>query len=134
MPSKIRITLFALCLVFVAALVGVSAQTTHQVVLTWTASTVPTGAPPVTQYNILRGSTSGGEGSTPIGTSTTPTYTDTTVVAGSTYFYAVTAQNQCNGAAPIAPCVSAKSNEVGPLVIPNNVAPNAPTNLTGTAQ
>lgn len=134
MPGKIRTTVFVLLFVLAAALVTVSAQTAHQVVLSWTASTVPAGAAPVTQYNILRGSTAGGEGATPIGSSTTPTYTDTTVVAGSTYFYTVTAQNQCNGAAPIAPCVSAKSNEVGPLVIPNNVAPNAPTNLTGTAQ
>jgi hypothetical protein len=131
---RILITLVALMIVLAAGLVVVRAQVTHQVVLSWTASVLSPGAPPVTQYNILRGSTAGGEGATPIGNSVTTNYTDTTVVGGSTYFYAVTAQNQCNGASPIAPCVSGKSNEIGPLLIPNNVAPNPPTGLTGTVQ
>ena len=112
----------------------VSSQTVHSVILNWTASVVGPGVAPVTGYNILRGTTAGGESTTPIGTATTTTFTDTTVTAGSTYFYAVTAMNQCNGPAPAAPCVSGKSNEVGPLVILNNVAPAAPTGLTGVAQ
>jgi fibronectin type 3 domain-containing protein len=102
------------------------------VTLSWIASTVQPGSPLVTQYNILRGTAAGAESATPIGTSTTTNFTDASVTPGATYFYVVTAQNQCNGPAPIAPCVSGKSNEVGPLLIPNPVPPNAPTGLTAT--
>jgi fibronectin type 3 domain-containing protein len=76
--------------------VALSGAGTHDVILTWTASTTPG----VVGYNVYRGTTSGGESTTPLNsspvaagcTSTTAcTYTDATVVAGTTYYYTVTA-------------------------------------------
>lgn len=98
--------------------------TPHSVTLTWVASTVPAGAPPVTSYAILRGTAAGGESTTPIATSTGTSYTDTSVVAGTVYFYVVYATNSVGN--------SANSNEVS-ATIPNQVVPNAPV-LSGTAQ
>jgi hypothetical protein len=76
--------------------VSLSGAGTHDVILTWAASTTPG----VVGYNVYRGTTSGGESTTPLNsspaaagcTSTTAcTYTDATVVAGTTYYYTVTA-------------------------------------------
>ena len=76
--------------------VSLSGAGTHDVILSWTASTTPG----VVGYNVYRGTTSGGESTTPLNsspvaagcTSTTAcTYTDATVVAGTTYYYTVTA-------------------------------------------
>jgi hypothetical protein len=63
---------------------------THDVILTWTASTTP---PAVVGYNVYRGTTAGGPyptelNSTPINGTT---YTDATVQAGQTYYYVITA-------------------------------------------
>ncbi|ADV82904.1 malectin domain-containing carbohydrate-binding protein [Terriglobus saanensis] len=67
--------------------------------LTWNAST---GA---TSYNVLRGTTAGGENAAPIASNlTSTTFTDTTATNGTTYFYKVTATNTAG--------VSAQSNEV----------------------
>lgn len=121
---------FALLLVSLTAGISLQAQkikatiTSHSATLSWTAATVPSGAPPVTGYNVYRGVTSGGEtilSSAGLGV----TYTDSTVVAGTTYFYQVTAVNSAGE--------STKSNEISVLV-PNPAPPNAPTGLTGTAQ
>jgi fibronectin type 3 domain-containing protein len=90
--------------------------TQHSVVLNWTASTVAPGAPPVTSYNVYRGTTTGGETLLASAGNAT-TYTDTAVVAGTSYVYQVTAVNSANE--------SPKSNEVA-ATIPNAVAPNAP--------
>src|ERR1035437_8757478 len=60
----------------------------HQITISWTAS-----PPPVSGYNVRRGSLRGNEGSIPlnlapvVGTS----YTDNSVLAGQSYSYAVTA-------------------------------------------
>jgi hypothetical protein len=76
--------------------VGLSGAGTHDVILTWAASTTPG----VVGYNVYRGATSGGESTTPLDSSpvgagctstATCTYTDATVVAGTTYYYTVTA-------------------------------------------
>jgi len=58
---------------------------THQVTLSWTAST-STG---VTGYDVYRSTTSGGP-YTQVGTATSSPYTDTSVSAGQTYYYVVT--------------------------------------------
>jgi hypothetical protein len=79
-----------------AQTVSLSGAGTHDVIVTWTASTTAG----VVGYNVYRGTTSGGESTTPLNsspvasgcTSTTAcTYTDATVVAGTTYYYTVTA-------------------------------------------
>jgi hypothetical protein len=76
--------------------VSLSGAGIHDVILSWTAST----SPGVVGYNVYRGTTSGGESTTPLNSSpvaagctstTTCTYTDATVVAGTTYYYTVTA-------------------------------------------
>ena len=69
--------------------VGLSGAGTHDVILTWTASTTSG----VVGYDVYRGTTSGGPyptqlNSTPINGTT---YTDETVQAGQTYYYVVTA-------------------------------------------
>ena len=106
--------------------------TSHSVTLNWTASTVPTGAPPVTGYNVKRGTATGADTQL-AAAGVAITFADTTVVAGTTYFYEVTALNQCNGPSPAAACESGPSNEIS-VTVPNNVAPNPPGNLTGTPQ
>jgi hypothetical protein len=63
---------------------------THDVILTWTASTTP---PAIVGYDVYRGTTPGGPyptqlNSTPINGTT---YTDETVQAGQTYYYVITA-------------------------------------------
>jgi len=76
--------------------VPLSGAGTHDVILSWTASTTPG----VIGYNVYRGTASGGESTMPLNSSpvaadctstTTCTYTDTTVVAGTTYYYTVAA-------------------------------------------
>jgi hypothetical protein len=68
--------------------VSLSGAGTHDVILTWTASTTSG----VVGYNVFRGATSGGESTTPLNTSLIngTTYCDATVQAG-TYYYVVTA-------------------------------------------
>jgi len=70
--------------------VALSGAGTHDVILSWTASTTPPG---VVGYNVYRGTTSGGPyptqlNSTPVNGTT---YCDETVQAGQTYYYVVTA-------------------------------------------
>jgi hypothetical protein len=69
--------------------VSLSGAGTHDVILSWTASTT-TG---VVGYDVYRGATSGGESATPLNSSPIngTTYTDATVQAGQTYYYVVTA-------------------------------------------
>jgi hypothetical protein len=68
----------------------------HDVILAWTASTTPG----VVGYYVYRGTTLGGESTTTLNSfpaaagctsTTTCTYTDATVVAGTAYYYTVTA-------------------------------------------
>jgi len=93
---------FLLALLLSAGLI--LAQTTHSVTLTWAPNTT---GDPVTTYNVLRGTTSGGESSTPIGsvaastcTATTCTYIDSAVTGGATYFYEITATNSGGTSGP----------------------------------
>jgi hypothetical protein len=69
--------------------VSLSGTGTHDVILTWAAST----SSGVVGYNVYRGTTSGGESSTPL--NSTPiagtTYADGSVTAGTTYYYVVKA-------------------------------------------
>ena len=68
---------------------SLSGAGTHDVILTWTASTTPG----VGGYNVFRGATSGGEGAMPLNSSPIngTTYCDSTVQAGQTYYYVITA-------------------------------------------
>jgi len=69
--------------------VPLSGAGTHDVILSWTASTTSG----VVGYNVYRGTTSGGESATPLNSSPIngTTYSDETVQAGQTYYYVVTA-------------------------------------------
>jgi hypothetical protein len=69
--------------------VALSGAGTHDVILSWTASTTPG----VVGYNLYRGTTSGGPYPTELNSSPIngTTYTDATVQAGQTYYYVVTA-------------------------------------------
>jgi fibronectin type 3 domain-containing protein len=88
--------------------VPLSGAGTHDVILSWTASTTPG----VVGYNVYRGTTSGGPyptqlNSTPINGTT---YSDETVQAGQTYYYVVTAVasndvTQSANSAPASACV-----------------------------
>jgi hypothetical protein len=86
----------------------------HDVILDW----LPSSTSGVEGYDVYRGSTSGGEGTTPYATlvaagcttSSTCTYMDTAVVAGTSYYYTVTAVGS-NGSTQ-----SSCSNEVAATV------------------
>ena len=95
-----------------------------QVALSWTAPTA-TGSPPLTEYQIFRGISSGGESGTPVGTTdaATTTFTDGTVTPGTTYFYTVKAVS------PLASSVASNEATATPLPLP----PSPPTTLTATA-
>jgi fibronectin type 3 domain-containing protein len=99
--------------------VASAATVTHDVVLTWVAATVPTGAPAVNGYNVYRGTTSQGE-TLLVSIGNVTTYTDSSVAANTTYYYIVTATSTAGESGP--------SNEVN-VGIPNSVPPNAPTGL-----
>jgi len=62
---------------------------THDVMLSWAASTTPG----ILGYYVYRGTTSGGESSTPLNSTplSSTSFTDESVAAGTTYYYLVTA-------------------------------------------
>jgi fibronectin type 3 domain-containing protein len=78
--------------------------------------------PGVTSYNVLRGTTSGGETLLTSVSSSASTYTDDSVTNGTTYYYEITGTNSTGTGAP--------SNEAS--AEPAASAPPAPTNLTAT--
>jgi len=109
------VLLSALCMIVPAA----HAQAAHNCVLSWTPST-DGASNPSSGYNILKGTTSGGESTTPVNSSpvavgctstSTCTWTDSSVTAGATYYYKVTfvvgtqssAPAEGEGTVPISP-------------------------------
>jgi hypothetical protein len=88
--------------------VALSGTGTHDVILSWTASSTSG----IAGYNVYRGTTSGGESSTPINSTpiTGTTYDDANVQAGQTYYYTITAVSS-NGTTQ-----SANSNEASATV------------------
>ena len=85
------------------------------------AAAVTAAAGPTASYNVLRGTTSGGESATPIATGITAlTYEDTTGVQGTKYFYTVTATNTAG--------TSAASNEASATFLVTG-APGTPVGL-----
>lgn len=94
----------------------------HQVVLTWTASTdMPNPIPSGSGYNIYRGTAPGAEGAIPINTSpiAANTFTDTSATVGVLDYYVKTL---LNGALSVA------SAEVSTVILPQ-----PPTGLTATS-
>jgi len=69
--------------------VSLSGSGTHDVMLSWSASSTPG----VMGYNVFRGTTSGGESATPLNSAPVcnTTFADANVTAGATYYYHVTA-------------------------------------------
>jgi fibronectin type 3 domain-containing protein len=76
----------------------------------------------VKSYNVLRGTASGGEKA--YGTSAATSFVDAAVIAGTTYFYTVTASTSLG--------VTGQSNEASAASI--TVLPATPTGLTASAQ
>jgi len=91
--------------------VSLSGMGTHDVILSWTASTTPG----VEGYDVFRGATSGAESSTPLNSSPIAgtTYADTTAQGGQTYYYVVTAVAS-NGQAQSAPSSEASATVPSP--------------------
>jgi len=124
-----RIAFAVVALLFLLIATPALAQS-HSVTLNWTASVVPAGQPPITFYQVWRGTAAGAETflANAGATNGVPniTYTDTAVVNGTTYFYVVYSLNSVGPSAT-------PSNEVTvtiPATVP--VVPIPPTNLTGT--
>lgn len=116
----------AILLLVIAAAI-LSAQTFHQVAITWAPGA---GGDPPTSFGILRGTTSGGEATTPIGTvpfvtgQASYTYTDqgsasNVLTGGATYFYEIEAIN--TGGTSVGP----EKSVTIPFFAP--AAPGAPT-------
>ena len=91
-------------------------QGTHSITLTWSA---PTTGGAVVTYNVKRSITTGTEATIASVPAPTTTYVDTNGVAGTTYFYVVSAVNQF-GESP-------NSNEVNALFLGDR--PAAPASL-----
>jgi hypothetical protein len=115
---------------------------TNQVPLTWDASAT------ATSYNVYRSTTSGGE--TFLASSATTSYTDNAVVAGTTYYYEVTAVNGAGeggysvevSATPVLPPISLSSGAIGAIVgsnavvtlsVPASVTASSPATITLTS-
>lgn len=116
--------LMAALLVYLVAGVrpwGVFAQGTHSITVAWTAPT--TGGVPTT-YNVKRGTATGTE--VKIATVNVPstTYLDTNGVAGTTYFYVISASNAF-GESP-------NSSEVSATFLGDR--PGTPAGVSATAQ
>ncbi len=94
---------------------GIFAQS-HSISLSWTAGT---GGGAVATYNVKRSTTSGTEVTIASVPSTQTTYSDTTGVAGTKYFYVITAVNSFGESGP--------SNEASATFIGN--PPQAPAAL-----
>jgi hypothetical protein len=87
-----------------------AAKSNTEIDLAWTAA-----GGTVTGYNILRGTSAGGESATPVATGVSvTTYADTTVTQGATYYYKVAAANSA-GQGPL-------SNEVSAVALTPSVA------------
>jgi cellulose 1,4-beta-cellobiosidase len=95
-------------------------QGTHSITLAWTPGT---GGGAVASYTVKRSTTSGTESTLQTGVTTT-TFADTTGVAGTKYFYVVTAVNAFGESAP--------SNEVSATFLGDR--PAAPAGLSAVAQ
>lgn len=114
----------AIALLFALFATLATAQTQHQVILTWQFTQ---GSDPATGFYVFR-QAAGSTGYTQLNATEIPvetlTYADATVVNGTSYTYYVTA-------------VDASNNQSGPsntysVSIPAN--PSAPTNLTGSVK
>jgi len=118
--------IFLFYLLFLAA-ITFGQSTPHQITISWTLSTTA-GA----QYNIYRGTTTGGPYTKINGGPVSGTlYGDTTGIAGTHYFYVVTAVCGTTATCPAGTSgESAFSAEVSATFLGN---PNAPTGVTATA-
>jgi fibronectin type 3 domain-containing protein len=121
--------LFLVAVLLLAAIIirRATAQTAHSVTIQWVASTT-TGA----QYNVYRGTTTGGPYTKLNGGPISGTlYGDTTGAAGTHYFYVVTAICGTTATCPAGVSgESAFSAEVSATFLGN---PVAPTGVTATA-
>lgn len=96
-------------------------QGAHSNTLSWTA---PTSGGAVANYNVKRSTSAGTETTIATLPATQLTYVDTNGVAGTKYFYVVSASNQFGE--------SANSNEVGAIFLGDS--PAAPVSLGVTSK
>ena len=96
-------------------------QGTHSITLTWSA---PTTGGAVVTYNVKRSTATGTEATIASVPAPTTTYVDTNGVAGTKYFYVVSAANAFGE--------SANSNEVSATFLGDK--PGAPAGLSVVAQ
>ncbi len=101
----------------------VSMAQPHSATLTWVASATDATHDAPSSYNVKRAAVSGGPYAT-VGSATATTYVDSTVLAGTTYFYVVTAVNSGGESVP--------SSQVT-CTVPKS-APNPPTGLSAVTQ
>jgi len=95
-----------------------TANSSKQITLTWSPST---GSLPISNYKVFRGTSP--SSLSQLAQTTKTSYIDTTVVAGTTYYYAVEAIDSKGDVSPMSGTVSV--TPPGP--------PSAPTNVTATA-
>jgi fibronectin type 3 domain-containing protein len=116
--------IIAVLVIFTSAVVF--GQTSHSVNLSWTASTT-VGV----QYNVYRGTVTGGPYAKIIGPINGTIFNDTTGAAGTHYFYVVTAVCGTTATCPVGISgESAFSNETSATFLGN---PAAPSGLTSTS-
>ena len=122
MKGKIGLAVLVLGLLFWPT----AAQTVHQIVLTWNASTT-TGV----NYNVYRGTVTGGPYTKITGSPVTAlTYADTNGTGGTKYFYVVTAI--CMASCPAG--ISGESGFSGEASATFLAAPAAPAGLQAVSQ
>jgi titin len=98
-----------------------SASSCTKVTVTW-SETIPTGGLPISTYKIFRASSPAGlPNATPVVTKASP-YNDTTVVANTTYYYAVEATDTGQDTSPMS----------APVKVTTPAEPAAPTNVVAT--
>jgi fibronectin type 3 domain-containing protein len=101
--------------------VAAKASSCTKVAVTW-SETIPTGGLPISTYKIFRASSPAGlPNATPVVTKASP-YNDTTVVANTTYYYAVEATDTGQDISPMS----------APAKVTTPAEPAAPTNVVAT--
>ncbi|HUO30518.1 MAG TPA: hypothetical protein VMU80_14940 [Bryobacteraceae bacterium] len=99
-----------------------TAKSATNVTVTW-SETIPPNGLSVTSYKIYRSTSLPVTTSDYVATRSTQSYTDTTVVAGTTYYYAISAIDSGNDASALS----------SPAKVTTSSPPNAPTNVVATA-
>ncbi|HVN06758.1 MAG TPA: fibronectin type III domain-containing protein [Bryobacteraceae bacterium] len=99
-----------------------TAKSATNVTVTWSETIAPNGLS-ISSYKIYRSTSLPVTTNNYVATRTTQSYTDTAVVAGTTYYYAISAIDSGNDASPLS----------NPASVTTPAPPSAPTNVGATA-